>query len=64
MITGDLIKFYFVSLNTVVNMFISYIEKISNVGGILGSFKSENNNQEIQLHVCNYLNIVALDACF
>jgi hypothetical protein len=42
-------------------MFISYIERILYVGGILGSFKSENNNREIQLLVCNYLSIGALD---
>jgi hypothetical protein len=28
---------------------------------LLGCFKSKNNNQEIHLHICNYLNVGALD---
>jgi len=34
------------------------------VGGIFESFKSENNNQEIHLLICNYLNLGALNTCF
>jgi hypothetical protein len=48
-------------------VFISYIEGISYVGGLLGSFRSENIYQEIQLCICNHLNIGALDSfcnCF
>jgi hypothetical protein len=42
-------------------MFISCIETISIVGGILGCFNCENNNQEIQVLICNYLNIGVLN---
>jgi hypothetical protein len=45
-------------------MFIPYIESTSYVGGICGIFKSENNNQEIGLLICIYLNIGALDTYF
>jgi hypothetical protein len=38
-------------------------DRISNVGGILGCFTSENNNQEIVTYY-NYLNIGALDTYF
>jgi hypothetical protein len=30
----------------------------------LDPFKSENNNQQIELLICKYLNIGALDVCF
>jgi hypothetical protein len=58
-----LMKVYFVSLDTVVYVLISYIERILYAGGIFGSFKSENNN-DIWLLICNLLNIGALDTYF
>jgi len=54
---------YFVFEHSVVSIFISYIERISNVG-ILGCFKNESSNQKVQLLICNYLTIVALDTYF
>jgi hypothetical protein len=43
-----LLKVYFLSLNTIVSMLsVLYYENIIHFEEILGSFKSENNNQEI-----------------
>jgi hypothetical protein len=54
----------FMSLNTIVSIFIPYIERISNVIGTFGCYKSENNNHKILLFICNCLSISALDTYF